>query len=68
MARLYRLADRSANDEALRLFYSAIELDPDFASAYGRAITCYADAKAQGWIAGTPDEIVEVSRLRSAGG
>jgi TolB-like protein/class 3 adenylate cyclase len=63
LARLYRLADRLANDEALRLFYSAIELDPDFASAYGRAITCYADAKAQGWIAGTPDEIVEVSRL-----
>jgi TolB-like protein/class 3 adenylate cyclase/tetratricopeptide (TPR) repeat protein len=63
LAKLYQLGNRSANDEALRLLYSAIELDPDFASAYGRAIFCYADAKAQAWIAGTPDEIVEVSRL-----
>jgi TolB-like protein/class 3 adenylate cyclase/Tfp pilus assembly protein PilF len=63
LAKLYQLANRSANDEALRLFYSAIEIDPDFASAYSRAIACYADAKAQGWIAGTSGEIVEVSRL-----
>jgi adenylate cyclase len=47
----------------LRLFYAAIELDPDFASAYGLAAWCYVDAKYQAWIAGTPDEIVEVSRL-----
>jgi adenylate cyclase len=63
LAKYYQVANRPANDEALRLFYRAIELDPDFASAYGRAISCYADAKAQAWIAGTPDEIVEVSRL-----
>jgi TolB-like protein len=63
LARYYQLANRPANDEALRLFYRAIELDPGFASAYGRAISCYADAKAQGWIAGTPNEIIEVLRL-----
>jgi TolB-like protein len=39
-AKLYQFADRKANDEALRLFKSAIELDPDFASAYGRAAAC----------------------------
>jgi TolB-like protein/class 3 adenylate cyclase len=63
LARLYQFANRTANEEALRLFYSAIEFDRDFASAYGRAATCQADAKAQGWISGTPDEIAEVSRL-----
>jgi TolB-like protein/class 3 adenylate cyclase len=49
LARLYQFANRAANDEALRLFYSAIEFDRDFASAYGRAASCQADAKAQGW-------------------
>jgi tetratricopeptide (TPR) repeat protein len=47
----------------LRLFNNAIELDPDFASAYGRAAVCYARAKGQGWISGTANEIAEVSRL-----
>jgi TolB-like protein/class 3 adenylate cyclase len=63
LARLYQFANRTANDEALRLFYSAIEFDRDFALAYGRAASCQGDAKAQGWISGTPDEIAEVSRL-----
>ena len=47
----------------MRLFNSAIELDPDFASAYARAALCYVWAKASGWISGTPDEIAEVTRL-----
>ena len=42
LASYYQFASRQANDEALRLFNSAIELDPDFASAYGRAAFCYA--------------------------
>jgi adenylate cyclase len=46
LAKLHQFANRQAHDEALRLFNSAIELDPDFASAYGRAASCYADAKA----------------------
>ena len=61
--RFYQFTDRQANDEALRLFNSAIELDPDFASAYARAALCYVWAKASGWISGTPDEIAEVTRL-----
>jgi len=61
--RLYQVASRQANEEALRLFNSAIELDPDFASAYGRAAHCYAIARAFGWISVTPNEIAEVTRL-----
>jgi TolB-like protein/tetratricopeptide (TPR) repeat protein len=63
LARFYQLASRQANDEALRLFNSAIELDPDFASAYARATSCYVIAKINGWISITPDEIAEVTRL-----
>ncbi len=62
-ARLYQVANPQANDEALRLFNSAIELDPDFASAYGRAASCYVLAKVNGWISITPNEIAEVTRL-----
>ena len=63
LARFYQFANRQANDEALRLFNSAIELDPDFASAYGRAASCYVFAKINGWISGTANEIAEVTRL-----
>src|SRR5260370_31229998 len=56
-ARFYQFASRQANGEALRLFNSAIELDPDFASAYGRAPLCYAYAKINGWISVTANEI-----------
>jgi len=63
LARLYQFAGRQANDEALRLFNSAIDLDPDFASAYGRAASCYAWAKTNGWISVTANDIAEVTRL-----
>ena len=63
LARFYQFASRQANDEALRLFNSAIELDPDFASAYGRAAFCYVCAKTNGWISDTANEIAEVTRL-----
>src|SRR5258706_2273521 len=63
LAKLYQFAGRQANDEALRLFNSAIELDPDFASAYGRAAYCYVFAKANGWFSNTANEIAEVKRL-----
>ena len=63
LARFYQFANRQANDEALRLFNSAIELDPDFASAYARAAFCYVIAKINGWISGTPNETAEVTRL-----
>jgi TolB-like protein/tetratricopeptide (TPR) repeat protein len=62
-AKLYQVASRQANEEALSLFNSAIELDPDFASPYGRAAHCYAIARANGWISVTANEIADVTRL-----
>ena len=63
LARFYQIASRQANEEALRLFNSAIELDADFASAYGRAAICYVSAKINGWFPGAANEIAEVKRL-----
>ena len=63
LASYYQHGSRKANVDALRLFNSAIELDPDFASAYGRAASCYARAKVNGWISDTANEIAEVKRL-----
>jgi TolB-like protein/class 3 adenylate cyclase len=63
LAKLYQYTSRPANDEALRLFNRAIELDPDFASAYGRAAYCYLIAQGNSWISVTPNEIAEVTRL-----
>jgi adenylate cyclase len=63
LAKYYQFGNRQANDEALRLFNSAIELDPDFASAYARAAFCYVIAKINGWISDTANAIAEVKRL-----
>jgi TolB-like protein/class 3 adenylate cyclase len=63
LAKHYQFANRQTNNEALRLFNSAIELDPDFAAAYGRAASCYLFAKTEAWISVTSNEISEVTRL-----
>ena len=49
MADLHR-GTREAIDEALPLFDKAIELDPDFASAYGMAAWCHFWRKVNGWM------------------
>ena len=49
--------------EALKLFYAAIELDPEFASARGMAALCYAQRKAFGWTSDPVREIAEAGRL-----
>jgi TolB-like protein/DNA-binding response OmpR family regulator len=49
--------------EALQLFYRAIELDPKFASAYGAAAQCYANRKAHRWMTDRAQEIAETERL-----
>ncbi|MGO8865268.1 MAG: adenylate/guanylate cyclase domain-containing protein [Alphaproteobacteria bacterium] len=54
---------KEANSEALRLFYKAIELDPDFASAYGMAAWCYAWRKWNGWMVDRKQGIAETRRL-----
>jgi TolB-like protein/class 3 adenylate cyclase/tetratricopeptide (TPR) repeat protein len=62
MANVYQ-GSRQANSEALRHFYLAIQVDPDFASAYGRCAYCYVWRKANGWVADPAKEIAEAERL-----
>ncbi len=54
---------REGNDLALAHFYRAIELDPEFASAYGMAARCYSQRQAGGWISDYPLAIAEVQWL-----
>ncbi|MGH6961861.1 MAG: BTAD domain-containing putative transcriptional regulator, partial [Dongiaceae bacterium] len=62
LACVYRWT-REANNEALRHFRRAIELDPEFASAYGMAARCYSQRKVSGWMADRRQEIAETERL-----
>jgi adenylate cyclase len=54
---------KESNDEALRLFSKAVELDPDFASAYGMASWCYVRRKGSHWIVDRVQETTETARL-----
>lgn len=54
---------RDAIEEALPLFYKAIELDPEFASAYGMAAWCHFWRKVNGWMTDRTREIAEGARL-----
>jgi TolB-like protein len=62
MSSFYRRSN-DANNEALRLFHKAIELDPGFASAYGMAAWCYAWRKMNGWMTDRSQESAEAIRL-----
>src|SRR5690348_4781048 len=55
--------NRETNDEALRLFYRAIEFDPNFASAYGMAARCYLIRQGSGWMIDRAEETTEAVRL-----
>ena len=63
LASYYQFGSQQANDEALRLFNSTIELDPDFASAYALAALCCVWAKINGWFSNSANDIAEVTRL-----
>ena len=52
---------RDGLDKALQLSYRAIELDPNYATPYGLALTCRALRRMMGWVA--DPEIAEVRRL-----
>jgi adenylate cyclase len=56
-------ATKQAYEDALRLFYKAIELGPNFATAYGMAAWCYAARKINGWMADRAKEIAETAGL-----
>ncbi len=59
----YYQRDKEAIAEALRLFYKAIEIDPNFASAYGMAAWCYGWRKINGWTTDRVHEVAETARL-----
>jgi len=54
---------REANSEASSHFYRAIELDPNFASAYGMAARCYVQRTSGGWVTDRAQESAEAERL-----
>ena len=55
--------DREAISESLRLFYRAIDLDPEFAPAYGMAAWRYALRWNYGWVNDDAQERAEAQRL-----
>jgi TolB-like protein len=56
-------ATNETNSEAMRYFCRAIELDSEFASAYGMAAYCYVWRKTNGWMTDRAQEITEAARL-----
>src|SRR5262245_65783064 len=52
-----------SNEEALRLYYKAIALDPYFRSAYAAAAVCFTSRIGFGWIADRDKEFAEAKRL-----
>jgi TolB-like protein/class 3 adenylate cyclase len=62
MANLHQWT-RASTDESLRLFYKAVELDRDYASAYGMAAFCFVLRKSNVWLTDRSAEIKEGGRL-----
>jgi TolB-like protein len=62
MASFHR-GNHEGMNEALPLFYQAIERDPDFASAYAMASACLFWSKFNGWVADRPQVMFEGARL-----
>jgi len=59
----YHRWTREGNDNALSHFYRAIELDRNFAPAYGMAARCYVQRKGGNWMADRAREVTEARRL-----
>ena len=62
LASLYQ-DTKEANDEALRLFGKAIELDRNFATAYGMSALCYVSRQWKHWMVEPQKEVSEAARL-----
>src|SRR5882762_7516265 len=62
MPHLHR-GTREAINEALPLFYKAMQLDPEFASAHAMAAWCHFWRKINGWMTDRSQEIAEGVRL-----
>jgi TolB-like protein/class 3 adenylate cyclase len=63
LAEYNKFGGKEVNDQALRYFNRAIQIDPNFASASARASDCYRERRMQGWMADVPREIAEATRL-----
>jgi TolB-like protein/class 3 adenylate cyclase len=66
VASLY-LWTKAGVDEALRLAYEALKIDPDYSMAYGLAATCYVARKTAGWTTDRAKEMAEVEILTKRG-
>ena len=62
LARMHELT-RQSYEEALRLFYRAIELAPGFATSYGMVARCYAYIRGQNWSIDKELEATETKRM-----
>jgi TolB-like protein len=62
MASFHR-GNRAGMNDALPLFYQAIERDPDFASAYAMAAACLFWSKFNGWVSDRSQVMAEGARL-----
>jgi TolB-like protein/tetratricopeptide (TPR) repeat protein len=58
---------RTANKEALQLFYRSVDCDPEFAAAYAMAAWCYSVRQANRWVDDREAEIAETARLARKG-
>jgi TolB-like protein/Tfp pilus assembly protein PilF len=54
---------QAGNIEAISCFKRAIELDPNFAAAYGFAARCYSQRKAGGWMVNPAHDTADAERL-----
>jgi tetratricopeptide (TPR) repeat protein len=59
----FRQVSRSAIDEALPLFYKAIQRDLEFASAHAMAAWCHSWRKLSRWVTDLEREVAEGTRL-----
>jgi TolB-like protein len=62
MACVYRWTSDDI-DQALKLFYRAIELDPDFSTPHGMAAWCHLWRNANGWATDRAHDVAETRRL-----
>jgi TolB-like protein len=54
---------KASADEALRLAYQAIELDPGYSAPYGLAVSCYIVRRANRWVTDPAQDRAETARL-----
>jgi tetratricopeptide (TPR) repeat protein len=59
----FNLLTKEGNEQAIPLFKKAIDLDPQYASAYGMAAWCYVRRKGWRWIIEPARETAEALRL-----